>query len=374
MFYKYLISIVVSTLLLQAAPKAFDSLGNELEEFKGDCQRYQKITGISEKIDIACSKYQQQLDKAFEVGYRLDPSVELEKVDQKAAKQYLSKLRLLDKQKQQILVLLYSEARKARKESNFNYYGALIENYKVRLYDSDYVFMGKHKKVFSAHPRYIANIGYILDLEEERVKKEREKQALYKKREKKKRLEGGFTISLIDHVSPKAFHSLGNELEEFKEDCEAFQKITGISSQIDKACKKYKLQLDKAFDIGYRLDPSVEQENVSQKELHRYLSKLLILDKRKGKILRLLYAEARKARDQNQFFYYEELTQNYKVRLYNSDYRYMEKYKKIFRNNARYIAHNKHLQYLEEQRIKSERRKRLQGPSRIKGKKYRVNY
>jgi hypothetical protein len=272
------------------------------------------------------------------------------------------------------LVLLYAEAGKARKESNFNYYGALIENYKVRLYDSDYAFMGKHKKVFSAHPRYIANIGYILDLEEERLKKERETQALYKKRKKKKSLEGGLTISVIDQVSPKAFHSLGNELEEFKDDCEAFQKITGISSQIDKACKKYKLQLDKAFDLGYKLDPSVEQENVNEKEAQRYLSKLLILDKRKENILSLLYAEARKARDQNQFFYYEELTKNYKVRLYSSDYKYMEKYKKVFGNNARYIAHNKHLKYLEEERIKRERRKRLQGPSSVKGKKYRVNY
>jgi len=374
MFYKYAILIVLSTLLLQSAPKAFDSLGNELEEFKKDCQAFQKITNISGKIDTACNKYQLQLDKAFQAGYKLDPSVELEKVNLKVANQYLSKLRLLDNQKQKILELLYTEARKARKENNFNYYGALIENYKVRLYDSDYAFMGKHKKEFSAHPRYIANMGYILDLEEERLKKERENQALYKKRKKKKSLEGGLTISVIDQVSPKAFHSLGNELEEFKSDCEAFQKITGIPSQIDKACKKYKLQLDKTFDLGYRLDPSVEQENVNEKEAQRYLSKLLILEKRKENILRLLYAEARKARDQNQFFYYEELTQNYKVRLYGSDYAYMQKYKKIFKNNARYIAHNKYLQYLEEERIKRERRKGLQGPSSVKGKKYRVNY
>ena len=358
----------------QVSPKAFHSLGNELEEFQQDCQTFQKITGISAQINKACNKYQLQLDKAFDLGYKLDPSVELEKVDEKAAKRYLSKLRLLDKEKEKILGLLYIEARKARKESNLNYYGALIENYKVVLHDSDYAFMGKHKKVFGAHPRYTSNIEYILDLEEQRLKKERAKQAQYIKRKKKKRLQGGLTISSMDQVSPKAFHSLGNELEEFQQDCQTFQKITGISAQINKACNKYQLQLDKAFDLGYKLDPSVEQENVNEKAAKRYLSKLLILDKRKEKILRLLYAEARKARDQNNFSYYEELTKNYKVQLYNSDYQYMEKYKKIFSDNARYIAHNKHLQYLEEERIRKERVERLHNPKSVKGKAYRVNY
>ena len=180
--------------------------------------------------------------------------------------------------------------------------------------------------------------------------------------------------SVLLHATPKAFDSLGNELEEFQQDCQTFQKITGISAQINKACNKYQLQLDKAFDLGYKLDPSVEQENVNEKSAKRYLSKLLILDKRKEKILRLLYAEARKARGQNNFSYYEELTKNYKVQLYNSDYQYMEKYKKIFSDNARYIAHNKHLQYLEEERIRKERVKRLHNPKSVKGKAYRVNY
>ena len=373
MFYKYLKLIAVSTLLLHATPKAFDSLGNELEEFNRDCQSFQRIIGLSDQIQSACKSYQMQLAEAFETGYKLDPEIEAEKINEQELQRYLSKLRLLDKQKEKILELLYFEARKARKENNFDYYGALISNYKVRLYDSDYAFLGKHKEIFRNNIRYLSNFNYIFDLEEERLKKERAKQAQYKTRIKKKILQSGFSVSSIEQVSPKAYHSFGNELEEFKEDCQAFQKITDISEQLQNACKKYQLQLTKTFEIGYKLDPSVEQQKVNEKELQRYLSKLRLLDKRKENILRLLYVEARKARDTNNFSYYSELTENYKVRLYDSDYKYMEKYKILFHKNARYIAQNKHLQYLEEERLKEERTKQV-NRNVIRNRYYRVNY
>ncbi|MEN8727730.1 MAG: hypothetical protein ABF276_07190, partial [Sulfurovum sp.] len=174
--------------------------------------------------------------------------------------------------------------------------------------------------------------------------------------------------------SPKAFNSLGNELEEFKEDCQIFQKITNISVEIEEACNKYHLQLNEAFDAGYKLDPSVEEENVNEKKLHKYLSMLRHLDKRKEKILGLVFIEVRKARNQNNFSYYGELIENYKVRLYDSDYKYMGKYKKIFSKNKRYISHTKHLQYLEEERLKKEKAKRrLQYKKITKRKRYRVS-
>ena len=271
--------------------------------------------------------------------------------------------------------LLHVESLKARTQNNFNYYGALISNYKVRLYESDYAFLGKNKKIFSNHSRYITNRDYILELEEERLQKEREKLAQYKMRKQKKVLQNGLAISSVDQVSPKAFHSLGNELEEFNSDCQSFQKINGISAQIHNGCDKYQKQLKKAFDIGYKLDPSVDAENVNEKASKRYLTKLRLLDKRKENILKLLYTEARKARDNNDFSYYGALTENYKVRLYNSDYTYMEKYKKVFGNNARYIAHNKHLQRLEEERIRRERANRFDDDKNVqKGRTYRVNF
>ena len=103
----------------------------------------------------------------------------------------------------------------------------------------------------------------------------------------------------MDHVSPKAFNSLGNELEAFKEDCQIFQKISKMPVEIQESCNKYYMQLNKAFEVGYKLDPSVEQENVNEKELHKYLFMLRHLDKRKENILGHIYAEARKARKEN---------------------------------------------------------------------------
>jgi len=268
---------------------------------------------------------------------------------------------------------MYAEASKARKQKNFTYYNQLIANYQIKLYSVDYGFMGKNKKIFSKNKRYISNIKYIQYLEKERLKKEKEKRAQYKKRRKKKIFQSGLSISLMGQVSPKAFHSLGNELEEFKEDCQIFQKITNIPVEIQEACNKYHLQLNKAFDVGYKLDPSVEQENVNEKKLDKYLSMLRHLDKRKEKILGIVYVEVRKARNQNNFNYYNELIENYKVRLYDSDYKYMGKYKKIFSKNKRYISHTKHLQYLEEERLKKEKAKRVQYKKTTKRKKYRVS-
>jgi hypothetical protein len=368
MFHKYIKLILVSTALLQAAPKVFNSLGNELELFQKDCQTFQKISMISSEIQKECNAFHFQANNAFKTGYKLDSYVDSDYINEKALNRYLSLLRNLDNRKEKILGLVYVEIRKARKENNFSYYGELIENYKVKLYDSDYEFMGKHKKVFSKNTRYIANSNYIQYLEEERLKKAKAK----KKRREKNILQNELPIGLMDHVSPKAFNSLGNELEAFKEDCQTFQKITKLPASIQESCNKYYMQLNKAFEVGYKLDPSVEQENVNEKELHKYLFMLRHLDKRKENILGQIYAEARKARNENKFSYYWELTANYKVKLYGSDYGYMEKYKKIFGKNARYISHNKHLQSLEEEGLKKEKAKR--GQYKIKKhKNYRVN-
>ena len=374
MFYKYIKLIVISTVLLQAAPIAFDSLGDELEAFQEDCRSFEKVSQIPVAIKKKCNAFYSQLHKAFEVGYKLDPYIDDDNINEKEANRYLKLLRKLDKSKANVLHLMYIEASEARKEKKFIYYGELIENHKVRLYNPDYEFMGKHKKIFSKNKRYISNIKYIQYLEEERLKKEKAKRAQYKKRRKKKILQSGLSISSMDQVSPKAFNSLGNELEEFKEDCQIFQKITNIPVEIQEACNKYHLHLNEAFDVGFKLDPSVEQENVNEKKLHKYLSMLRHLDKRKEKILGLVFVEVRKARNQNNFSYYGELIENYKVRLYDSDYKYMGKYKKIFSKNKRYISHTKHLQYLEEERLKKEKAKRrLQYKKITKRKRYRVS-
>ncbi|MFC2058002.1 hypothetical protein ACFLR6_03585, partial [Campylobacterota bacterium] len=66
------------------------------------------------------------------------------------------------------------------------------------------------------------------------------------------------------------------------------------------------------------------------------------------------YAEASKARKQKNFTYYSQLIANYKIKLYSIDYEFMEKNRKIFSKNKRYISHSK---YLRAERLKKEKEK-----------------
>ena len=184
MCYKYIKFILVSTVLLQASPIAFDSLGDELEAFQEDCKSFEKISLISAAIKERCNAFYPLVTKAFEVGYTLDPYVDDDNINEKEANRYLKLLRGLDKDKEKILHLMYAEASKARKQKNFTYYSQLIANYQIKLYSVDYEFMGKNKKIFSKNKRYVSHIKYIEYLRAERLKKEKAKRVQYKKRKK----------------------------------------------------------------------------------------------------------------------------------------------------------------------------------------------
>ncbi len=357
MFHKYLKLILVSTALLQAAPKVFNSLGNELESFQADCKTFQKISLLPVEVKEECNTFYIQLNKALEIGYKLDTHVDNDNMNERALDGYLTLLRHIDKRKENILGHIYTEASKARKENDFSYYRQLIANDKVELYASDYEFMKENIKIFSKNARHLHN-KHIQYLAEERLKYQKTK-GVYNPTREKKLIESELPISLLDQVSPKAFNSLGNELEAFQEDCKTFQKISLIPVAIQESCNRYYLQLNKAFETGYKLDPSIDQENINEKELHAYLFMLRHLDKRKENILGHIYAEASKARKENDFSYYRQLIANYKVELYASDYEFMEENIKIFSKNHRYVSHIKYIQYLEEERLKKEKTKRV---------------
>ena len=364
MFYKYLKLILVSTVFLQASPEVFSSLGNELEAFQEDCRAFEKVTHIPAKIKKKCTLYYPRLHKAFEVGYKLDPYIDDDNINEKDLSRYLKRLRKLDKNKEHILFLVYSEVNKARKEKNLIYYSQLIANNNIKLYSVDYEFMEKNEKAFSQNKRYISQLEYIEYLRAERLKKEKAKRVQYKTYRGEIMSELPIQLnknelvstSLLQQTSPKAFSSLGDELGAFQEDCKGFEKLSFIPEKIKKRCHAFYPQVSKAFEIGYKLDPYVENDtNINEKELNRYLSLLRQLDKNKEKILHLIYAEASKARKDKNFIYYSQLIADYKIKLYSVDYEFMEKNKKIFGKNKRYISHNK---YLRAERLKKmERRK-----------------
>jgi hypothetical protein len=166
MFYKYLKLILLSTVLIQASPKAFDSLGNELEAFQKDCKIFQEISSLPVKIKKKCKTFNAKTIKVFKVGYQLDPYIDSNNVNEKKLNKYLALLRNLNTSKENILSLIYTEAKKARKQNNIKYYSQLIANKKVKLYASDYKFMEKNKDTFAKNERYLSHIRYLKALEE----------------------------------------------------------------------------------------------------------------------------------------------------------------------------------------------------------------
>ncbi len=166
MLLKHLILIIFLPILLQASPKAFDSLGNELEAFQDDCKVFQKVSIIPIKIKKKCKIFNSNTTKAFQVGYELDPYIDSDNISEKKLDKYLGLLRNLDNSKENILNLMYSEAKKARKQNNIKDYSQLIANDKIRLYSVDYEFMENNKDSFTKNKRYISHIKYLEYLEE----------------------------------------------------------------------------------------------------------------------------------------------------------------------------------------------------------------
>ncbi len=158
---KYLKLILFSTVLLQASPKVFNSLGNELEVFQADCKKFQKVSFLPTQIKKKCNAFNSKANNAFKIGYKLDPYIDSEKISEKQLNEYLGLLRQLDEVKQNILHLISLEKKKVRKEDSAEYYSQLIANNKIRLYPVDYAFMKKHKDIFGKNERYLAHLKYL---------------------------------------------------------------------------------------------------------------------------------------------------------------------------------------------------------------------
>lgn len=165
MLIKYLILALFSITLLQASPKSFDSLGNELEAFKKDCKAYENVSSLPTKIKKKCKNFNAQTDKAFKVGYKLDAYSDSDNISEKKLNTYLALLRKLDTQKNDISSLIYSEIKKARKQNDIKYYSKLIENSNIKLYSTDYEFMEKNIDIFTKNKRYISHITYLESFE-----------------------------------------------------------------------------------------------------------------------------------------------------------------------------------------------------------------
>ncbi len=244
MFYKFLKLIFFSTVLIQASPKTFSSLGDELEIFQEDCKIFQKISPLPTKIKNKCNTFQFQANKSFKVGYKLDPDFDNDIINEKKLNKYLSLLRNLDKKKENILELVYSEATKARKLNNFKYYSQLIAIERIKLYSIDYEFMEKNKDIFEKNSRYISHINYLKYLRNEWIKKEAsqtKQQELTVKRKKQKKSLGSSLLNKFDFIIMAS--SIKDNLLEvvfFYTDRKTNKQVMWTNNSITTNCKAYK--------------------------------------------------------------------------------------------------------------------------------------
>ncbi len=215
---KYIFTPILLFLLtsaLQAAPKAFDSLGNVLEDFQKDCELYQKDPQISKELQTACEKYNAKVDKAFMVGYPLDVSVENETASEKKLNHYLGLLRESDESRKSLVDLIRSETIRARESNNIKYFSLLIDNDKIKLSSENYEFMKQHYEIFQDHPKYKHAIW-----EKERTTKEKrdlEKKIAIAKKEaakKKQRSRKNYTFSRATDYRPFASQGRGQSMSD----------------------------------------------------------------------------------------------------------------------------------------------------------------
>ncbi len=209
MLCKYLISVVIFTVFMQAAPKLFESYGKKMELLNDNCKVYKKDKRIPRKIKKKCKVYASNVNKVFKYGYKLDASVKRDNINLDKAEKYNILLHDLEEKKDIIIHLINLEIRKAIKKSDIKYFKFLLSSLYVEIKPYEYDFMEKFKDSFNKYPKYIEHKEKLvlkreqaikqrqyliakqnlIDEEEKRKKDIRDKQELIAEEEKRKELD-----------------------------------------------------------------------------------------------------------------------------------------------------------------------------------------
>ncbi len=216
MFHKYLISIAIFTILVQSSPKLFESYGNKMETFQDDCSAYQNDKRIPTQIKKKCRIYISHTGKAFKYGYKLDPYVDSDNINLDKVEKYNIYLHNLEEEKDNILSLVYQEAKKARDKNNIDYYKLLIENDQMILYVSDYAFMEEHKEQFKEHSQYLRHKKKMDDQEKIRLKRERKERIDKLENEKSRKLSSKLSVITCSALRDKILNNYTKSLTHVK--------------------------------------------------------------------------------------------------------------------------------------------------------------
>lgn len=155
MVTRSIIIIFFLTALLEAAPRAYDSLGNELEAQSDDCKIYLKLESIPSEIKKSCKLYISKVNKAFLVGYKADKLAKKPNLYEKKLESFYKLMLDADKTREYLVDLIDSKIRKAQKQDDLKCYSQLIRGKQIQLNSKDYKFIGDHAEDMKDNPRFI---------------------------------------------------------------------------------------------------------------------------------------------------------------------------------------------------------------------------
>lgn len=220
MFHKYLILILLSATLLQAAPKVYNSLGEVQEAFQKDCKIYQKSSLILKKIQKQCKAYVAKVDAAFKFGYKLDPYIDSDNLSETKLNKYLKLLKNVNNDREHLKVLVYAQIKEAKDDNKAKYYSQLIQAHFIHLNSEDYKFMDKYPEEMKDNQRYIQHVAKVkkhelevqrardaCKLEEERQKEVAEKERISKRNERHEKILAAAQKDLERQTSKKPYTS-----------------------------------------------------------------------------------------------------------------------------------------------------------------------
>ncbi|MCK5538134.1 MAG: hypothetical protein KAI79_15010, partial [Bacteroidales bacterium] len=160
--------------------------------------------------------------------------------------------------------------------------------------------------------------------------------------------------TILLQASPKLFNGYGNQLEPLNKDCKTYRKLSLLPKDIKKKCKLYNSKVNRAFKYGYKLDSSVDNDNVNLDKAEKYNSYLRELEENKDNIISLIQNEIYKASKPENIKYYSQLITSNAIALDDYNYRFMKKHKEKFNTNPKYIAFERDMYLKEEERLKEE--------------------
>ncbi len=147
-------------------------------------------------------------------------------------------------------------------------------------------------------------------------------------------------LTIIMHAAPKTYASLANELEPLQKDCKIYQNSTLLPKAIKNSCKKYSQKVSTAFKLGYKIDPYIDSDTVSEKKLNKYLKLLKDADEDRETLTPKIKREIIKARTGNHVQYYSQLIRGVnQLTLHHEDYIFMKQHQGELHDNPIFVKY-----------------------------------